>query len=638
IAVILGKKSILVRDFIYAKLSRVVGVNLIKHLSTNPDMPLAERIHIIRQIVANLLYLHEKGYHYLDLKPENILYDAETRTIKFVDWDSCQASDASIYTGSIGTPIFKPSHSYPDTAATFETYQLAGLAGLILSVKQNIAEKNYDSIPLFSKRLAAQNAMIESEEWLGQKARAALSALQAAPYDFSSIAAGYTELTDSQQILLNAIITELEKFSMEKPTDRCTDYHPLQNTLSNLATELTPILPLPIQIDNVQTVVETTDSTNSIDIIARLQHLNPELVTDEIRQFVLDYPRQVSNIDYALNKLSHLDPKVITPSLLISLMNNAYDASLIVDGIALLYQAETTLICDENIILLSLHARVIIDPLIKLHALHATLITNANIKLLIEHANDADNIVEAFKELCQINVEFKTDENFKFIATNFAKAKSSIQALKDLHKINPIFGTNTYLNLLISHASQAKEIGGMISKLYNINPCLIVNNEICYSMLISHTKYIKNIGCAISHIEHKDPSHISVDFITRLHSFLIEKGPYFEKIDMDFIEAILRLFYYVDKGTYQTVTSDVAKSDTDAAITSRIGLLSHKPSSVENLTSETAKRLIQHLCGETAEFEQSHLDVVKDKFHAILFLVGIDVTKLPRTKAINECN
>lgn len=68
----------------------------------------AETIHIVRQILLALVYMHDKNIVHLDLKPENILLDHyDSRHIKIIDFGiSRKYSTNSDIKGVYGTPEF----------------------------------------------------------------------------------------------------------------------------------------------------------------------------------------------------------------------------------------------------------------------------------------------------------------------------------------------------------------------------------------------------------------------------------------------------------------------------------------------------------------------------------------------------
>jgi serine/threonine protein kinase len=67
-------------------LERFVGVPLEKHIETHGALSETDAVHVLKQIVSALKFLHAQHIVFNDLKIENIGYDAVTRRIKLFDF------------------------------------------------------------------------------------------------------------------------------------------------------------------------------------------------------------------------------------------------------------------------------------------------------------------------------------------------------------------------------------------------------------------------------------------------------------------------------------------------------------------------------------------------------------------------
>lgn len=78
----------------YVVMEKCSGGELFNFLLNETEVKMTECKRIIREILVALNDLHSKGLFHGDVKPENIMFsNAVTRTLKLIDFDTCQLWD-----------------------------------------------------------------------------------------------------------------------------------------------------------------------------------------------------------------------------------------------------------------------------------------------------------------------------------------------------------------------------------------------------------------------------------------------------------------------------------------------------------------------------------------------------------------
>jgi serine/threonine protein kinase len=126
------------------------GLNLKEFMSNKNHftVPIAQRVHILKEIVAALNFLHDLGIFHFDVKPENIVCfpsngsDSNTRW-KFIDFDASYdvnppGGPPLIRCSSSNDILLTEEYTSPEVMRVREHSSIPGLAPVEVSWRQDI--------------------------------------------------------------------------------------------------------------------------------------------------------------------------------------------------------------------------------------------------------------------------------------------------------------------------------------------------------------------------------------------------------------------------------------------------------------------------------------------------------------------
>ncbi|KAH8730462.1 serine/threonine-protein kinase-like protein GIN4 [Phaeosphaeriaceae sp. PMI808] len=103
------------RNELYLIMEYVEGGELFSYIHEQGRLIEVHVVHILRQIIAALLYCHRINIHHRDLKPENILLDRKTMGIKLVDFGMAALQPRG---KKLTTPCGSPHYAAPEIIKT----------------------------------------------------------------------------------------------------------------------------------------------------------------------------------------------------------------------------------------------------------------------------------------------------------------------------------------------------------------------------------------------------------------------------------------------------------------------------------------------------------------------------------------
>jgi len=94
--------------FFYIVMPKCSGGELFELLINEVDVPLGECKRIMREILVALNDLHSRGLVHGDVKPENLMFDKSEKTVKLIDFDTCEpwAPNSRKQTRIQGSPMY----------------------------------------------------------------------------------------------------------------------------------------------------------------------------------------------------------------------------------------------------------------------------------------------------------------------------------------------------------------------------------------------------------------------------------------------------------------------------------------------------------------------------------------------------
>lgn len=125
----------------FTDLKIVKSVRLVIIMDYFPGKPLAdinpsilseqERMHIFRGMIANLFYLHSRGFVHRDVKLDNMMYDPETRKLCMIDFNTLtDAPESHHLVNNVGAECFRA----PETVNSTDDYPLSVSSWMAIDV------------------------------------------------------------------------------------------------------------------------------------------------------------------------------------------------------------------------------------------------------------------------------------------------------------------------------------------------------------------------------------------------------------------------------------------------------------------------------------------------------------------------
>ncbi|HET7039395.1 MAG TPA: serine/threonine-protein kinase, partial [Gemmatimonadales bacterium] len=123
--------SAVANGLLYYVMPLVEGETLRERLRREVQLPIAETLHIARQVADALDYAHAHGVVHRDVKPENVLLDRHTGRALLADFGIARAmvAEGSVSTGQ-GVAVGTPAYMSPEQAAGEEVDRRSDLYAL----------------------------------------------------------------------------------------------------------------------------------------------------------------------------------------------------------------------------------------------------------------------------------------------------------------------------------------------------------------------------------------------------------------------------------------------------------------------------------------------------------------------------
>jgi MFS family permease len=92
----------------YLVMEFIEGESLAELITRRPVLPIAEKLRILDDLCAAVAYAHRRKLVHRDLKPANVMIDAETGTVKLLDFGIARRVETGVsqFTQGVGTPCY----------------------------------------------------------------------------------------------------------------------------------------------------------------------------------------------------------------------------------------------------------------------------------------------------------------------------------------------------------------------------------------------------------------------------------------------------------------------------------------------------------------------------------------------------